>query len=63
MKGRDLMKVVMSKKDAKYIKGVLKTFMDNDPATDRVLQKIDGALEKQNEKKKMNQLEKLIIEM
>lgn len=63
MKGRDLMKVVMSKKDAKYIKEVLKIFMNNDPATDRVLKKIDGALEKQNEKKKMNQLEKLILEM
>lgn len=56
------MKLVMPKKDVKYIKDVLETCMGNDPESDRVIQKIDKALKTRKDKKELKYLRNLVTE-
>lgn len=58
-----MMKITLPKKDLKYIKGVLEIHMDNDPATERVVHRINEALEKHKDKKEKKHLESLIINL
>lgn len=51
-----------SKKDVKYIKDVLETFMENDLATNRVIEKIDEVLKNREDQKEMKYHRNLVTE-